>query len=48
VELAVAGGVRGLTDLAAVAAAGCDAALIATALYDGRILAADIANAGRP
>jgi phosphoribosylformimino-5-aminoimidazole carboxamide ribotide isomerase len=47
-ELAVAGGVRGLTDLAAVAAAGCDAALVATALYDGRIVAADIANAGGP
>ena len=47
VELAVAGGVRGLSDLAAAATAGCDAALVATALYDGRILAADIANAGR-
>lgn len=48
VELAVAGGVRGLSDLATAATAGCDAALVATALYDGRILAADIANAGRP
>ena len=48
VELAAAGGVRGLTDLATAASAGCDAALVATALYDGRILAADIANAGRP
>lgn len=48
VELAVAGGVRGLSDLATAAAAGCDAALVATALYDGRILAADITNAGRP
>ncbi len=47
VELAVAGGVRGLSDLATAATAGCDAALVATALYDGRILAADIANAGR-
>jgi len=46
-ELVVAGGVRGLSDLAAAAAAGCDAALVATALYDGRILAADIASAGR-
>lgn len=43
VELVAAGGVRGLSDLAAAAAAGCDAALVATALYDGRILAADIA-----
>ena len=47
VELAVGGGVRGLSDLATAATAGCDAALVATALYDGRILAADIANAGR-
>jgi len=48
VELAVAGGVRGLSDLAAAASAGCDAALVATALYDGRIRPSDIANAGRP
>jgi HisA/HisF family protein len=46
-ELVVAGGVRGLSDLAAAAAAGCDAALVATALYDGRILARDIPNTGR-
>ena len=44
VELVAAGGVRGLADLATAAAAGCDAALVATALYDGRIRAADIAN----
>ena len=47
-ELAVAGGVRGLSDLATAAAAGCDADLVATALSDGRIVAADIAGAGRP
>jgi phosphoribosylformimino-5-aminoimidazole carboxamide ribotide isomerase len=47
VELAVAGGVRGLSDLSSAAAAGCDAALVATALYDGRILASDIATAGK-
>ena len=48
VELAVAGGVRGVSDLATAAAAGCDAALVATALYDGRILAGDIKTASRP
>jgi phosphoribosylformimino-5-aminoimidazole carboxamide ribotide isomerase len=44
VELATAGGIRGLADLSTAAAVGCDAALVATALYDGRIRAADIAN----
>lgn len=43
-QLVVAGGVRGLSDLATAASAGCDAALVATALYDGRILADDIAR----
>jgi phosphoribosylformimino-5-aminoimidazole carboxamide ribotide isomerase len=47
VELTVAGGVRGLSDLASAAAAGCNAALVATALYDGRIVAMDIASAGK-
>jgi phosphoribosylformimino-5-aminoimidazole carboxamide ribotide isomerase len=46
VELVAAGGVRGLSDLTTAAGAGCDAALVATALYDGRIRAADIANVG--
>ena len=46
-ELVVAGGVRGLSDLAAAAAAGCDAALVATALYDGRIVASDIKHTER-
>jgi HisA/HisF family protein len=42
-ELVVAGGVRGVSDLAAAAGAGCNAALVATALYDGRLLSADLA-----
>ena len=42
-ELVVGGGVRGVTDLAAAAAAGCNAALVATALYDGRLVSADLA-----
>jgi HisA/HisF family protein len=42
-ELIVAGGVRGVTDLAAAAAAGCNAALVATALYDGRLVSGDLA-----
>lgn len=43
-ELLVGGGVRGVTDLAAAAAAGCTAVLVATALYDGRILSADLSS----
>ncbi len=42
-ELVVAGGVRGVSDLAAAAGAGCNAALVATALYDGRLVSADLA-----
>lgn len=42
-ELVVAGGVRGVADLAAAAGAGCNAALVATALYDGRLVSADLA-----
>ena len=38
---------RGLEDLARVAETGYDGALVATALHDGRITAADIAAAGR-
>lgn len=36
VELLAGGGVRGLADLAALEAAGCDWALVASALHDGR------------
>ena len=46
-ELVVGGGVRGVTDLAAAAAAGCNAALVATALYDGRLVSADLAPPAR-
>jgi len=35
--LLAGGGVRGVDDLERLAAAGCDAALVATALHDGRI-----------
>lgn len=41
-----AGGVRGPDDLAALAEAGIAGALIATALHDGRISAADLARWG--
>ncbi len=41
-----AGGVRGPDDLAALAEAGIAGALIATALHDGRIRAADLARWG--
>jgi phosphoribosylformimino-5-aminoimidazole carboxamide ribotide isomerase len=40
--LLAGGGVRGLTDLQQLADLGCDAALVATALHDGRLGAADI------
>jgi phosphoribosylformimino-5-aminoimidazole carboxamide ribotide isomerase len=39
IELLVGGGIRGSSDLAALAAAGCDGALVGTALHDGRITA---------
>lgn len=42
-DLLAGGGVRGADDLARLAAAGCDGALVATALHDGRIVAADVA-----
>lgn len=45
--LAVGGGVRGAEDLTRLADAGCDAALVATALHDGRIGAAEIASSVR-
>jgi phosphoribosylformimino-5-aminoimidazole carboxamide ribotide isomerase len=41
----VAGGLRGWDDLVQVAKAGCNAALVATALHDGRISAAEISEA---
>ena len=45
------GGVRGLEDLARLADVGCDGALVATALHDGRLGPAEVATArqlGRP
>ena len=38
--LVAGGGVRGLDDLARLADSGCDGALVATALHDGRLGAA--------
>ena len=43
ITLAVGGGVRGAEDLRRLADAGCDAALVATALHDGRLGTAEIA-----
>ena len=40
--LVAGGGVRGPEDLARLAEAGCDGALVATALHDGRIGAGDV------
>ena len=40
--LVAGGGVRGIEDLRQLADAGCDAALVATALHDGRLTRADI------
>jgi len=45
-RLLAGGGVRGVDDLARLATVGCDGALVATALHDGRIGAADVAAAG--
>ena len=42
VTLLAGGGIRSAGDLQALAEAGCDGALVATALHDGRITAADI------
>jgi phosphoribosylformimino-5-aminoimidazole carboxamide ribotide isomerase len=44
--LLAGGGVRGAQDLAALAGAGCDAALVATALLDGRLTARLLTSAG--
>ena len=45
--LLAGGGVRGLDDLMRLSDAGCDGALLATALHDGRIGAGEIATAHR-
>lgn len=42
IELSAGGGVRHLEDLRYLAAAGCDAVLVASALHDGRLTAADL------
>ena len=46
-SLLAGGGVRGHDDLAHLADCGCDGALVATAVHDGRIGAAEIAAARR-
>ena len=40
--LIVGGGIRGLEDLEGLAGAGCDGALVATALHDGQLGAGDV------
>src|SRR5437667_92899 len=45
--LLAGGGVRGLEDFARLADYGCDGALVATALHDGRLGAAEVAAAQR-
>lgn len=45
VMLVAGGGVRGPQDLARLAEAGCDGALVATALHDGRLTRRDVAAA---
>ncbi len=45
VMLLAGGGVRGLDDLRRLAGAGCDGALVATALHSGELSAADVAAA---
>jgi phosphoribosylformimino-5-aminoimidazole carboxamide ribotide isomerase len=44
--LLAGGGVRGQEDLAHLADCGCDGALVATAIHDGRIGAAETAKYG--
>lgn len=41
-EIISGGGVRNVDDLTELATAGCDAALVASALHNGRLLAADL------
>lgn len=43
VELFAGGGVRSLNDLCSLASAGCDGALVATALHTGHLTSADLA-----
>ena len=45
VTLIAGGGVAGLPDLARLATAGCDGALVASALHDGRLTAGDVKEA---
>jgi phosphoribosylformimino-5-aminoimidazole carboxamide ribotide isomerase len=47
VDLFAGGGVRGPEDLERLADAGCDGALVATALHDGRLRSSHIAGARR-
>lgn len=47
VELIAGGGVRSLSDLEALRNAGCDGALVASALHDGRLGLSEIAAAAR-
>jgi phosphoribosylformimino-5-aminoimidazole carboxamide ribotide isomerase len=44
IELLTGGGVRNVGDLRHLAASGCDAVLVASALHDGRLTAADLAR----
>jgi phosphoribosylformimino-5-aminoimidazole carboxamide ribotide isomerase len=46
-EITAGGGVRGPADLASLAAAGCDAVLIASALHDGRLTPSDFVSQGK-
>jgi phosphoribosylformimino-5-aminoimidazole carboxamide ribotide isomerase len=46
-NLIAGGGVRGLEDLRAMASAGCNAALVSSALHDGRLTSEIIRQAGR-
>ncbi len=46
-ELLAGGGIAGLRDLEWLAEAGCDGALVATALHDGGVSAADVAAVRR-
>jgi phosphoribosylformimino-5-aminoimidazole carboxamide ribotide isomerase len=46
-ELVAGGGVQGPSDLERAAAAGVDGVLVATALHDGRLSAADVRATGR-
>jgi phosphoribosylformimino-5-aminoimidazole carboxamide ribotide isomerase len=47
IELIAGGGVRGLDDLRALWDAGCDAALVASALHDGRLTPDDVRRVER-